>query len=1151
MCPMNGKLPLRDGRTAYHFQPAKFWQNGPLYHNGLYHFFFQYNPHGPLWDKGKLSWGHSVSGDLVNWSFLGTAIDPTEPFDINGCWSGSATVLPGGRPAFLYTGLDAGGAQVQNVAFAKDPLLRDWEKPRCNPVIPIPYDVTRNNFRDPSTAWVGRDGLWRMIVAGEVAGAGSVLVYRSEDFLRWERNAAPMHSSAVVPVLECPDFFPVAAASEHGLDTSASGAGVKHVLKVSEFDTHQDFYMWLWVNEYDTTADDVAKGWAGVQAFPRKVWLDSDGKQLLQWPVDEIETLRTRRVGLQGTEVKAGGLHEIVGIASNQADVEVVFEILNLEEEAESFDPEWLDPHKLCKEKGTAFVRGGVGPFGLIVMSSGDLKEQTAVFFRVFKHQGKYKVFMCTDLTRSSTKEDVYKDAYGGFVDVDIEKDKSISLRTLIDHSMVESFGGGGRACITTRVYPEHAATSNSHLYVFNNGSGRVNVSKLEAWEMAAATVNVADADLAALNAICGAAYRLKSFSKLQTKSNRITLLLDCSAMALAGLTLAVLTITVHLCFVFTSSSPPVCPANAHHFDRTAYHFQPAKNWQNGAAMDSSFRYLDDSNHTATHETYQIQTGLMTIRLLVILSGPVYYNGMYHLFYQYNPHGALWDTGNLSWGHSVSGDLVNWAALDNALDPTAPFDANGCASGSVTILADGLPVIMYSGIDAQRRQVQNIAFPKNPHDPLLREWTKTKYNPVVSVPADVSPDSFRDPTTAWRGRDGAWRFAVSAVSNGVGATLVYRSRDFLRWERNAAPLHASRGDKVMAECPDLFPVTERGQLHGVRHVLKLSMPDTLEDYYMVGVYDDTDDTFTVPPEDLAAGGFDYRRWRRIDHGHLYASKTFFDAIKNRRVLWAWVNESDSEADDVAKGWSGLQSFPRVVWLDESGKQLVQWPVEEIETLRRKRGVLLGGGNEVEAGGLREIGGIAAATQADVEVVFEIASLAGAERLETERLHDPDALCREKGAAVRGGIGPFGLLVMASGDLREHTAVFFRVFRVPHGYTVLMCTDLTRSSTRSGVYKPTHGGFVDIDIEKDKAVSLRTLIDHSIVESYGGGGRICMTARVYPEHVETSRSYLYVFNNASNVVKVSKLDAWELAMASVNVGDDGLISGGSVCDVVEL
>ncbi|KAF0899175.1 hypothetical protein E2562_013393, partial [Oryza meyeriana var. granulata] len=101
--------------------------------------------------------------------------------------------------------------------------------------------------------------------------------------------------------------------------------------------------------------------------------LNGDGKQLLPWSVNEIETLRTKRVGLQGTEVKAGGLHEIVDIASFQVNVKVVFEILNLEEEAESFDPDRLDLHKLSKDKGAAFAQGGVGPFRLIVMASDDL----------------------------------------------------------------------------------------------------------------------------------------------------------------------------------------------------------------------------------------------------------------------------------------------------------------------------------------------------------------------------------------------------------------------------------------------------------------------------------------------------------------------------------------------------------------------------------------------------------------------------------------------------------------------------------------------------------------------------------------------------------------------------------------------------------
>ncbi|CAL5014324.1 unnamed protein product [Urochloa decumbens] len=569
----------------------------------------------------------------------------------------------------------------------------------------------------------------------------------------------------------------------------------------------------------------------------------------------------------------------------------------------------------------------------------------------------------------------------------------------------------------------------------------------------------------------------------------------------MAGLPLAAFAaVALHLCLLATTT-------DGIHAGRTAYHFQPAKNWQN------------DPN------------------------GPMYFNGMYHFFYQYNPHGALWDIGNLSWGHSVSGDLVNWAALDTAIDPTAPFDINGCWSGSATILPGGAPAILYTGIDANHEQVQNVAFPKNPADPLLREWHKPSYNPVIPLPADVPGDKFRDPSTAWLGRDGLWRITVSAEVNGVASTLVYRSADFLRWERNAAPLHASRA-AGMVECPDLFPVMLHGEEvgldtsetgAGVSHVLKLSVMDTLQDYYMVGRYDDAADAFSpAEPE----RGDDVRNWRRFDYGHVYASKSFFDARKNRRVLWAWANESDSQADDIARGWSGVQTVPRKLWLDKDGKQLRQWPIEEIETLRRKR-VGLHRNKALHAGAMNEIVGVGG-SQVDVEVAFRVPSLEAAEALEPNWLLDPQKLCGEKGASVPGGVGPFGLIVMASGDLQEHTAVFFRVFKQDDRYKVLMCTDLTRSSTRAGVYKPPYGGFVDVDIKEHKTIKLRTLVDHSVVESYGAEGRACITARVYPEHAETSNSHMFVFNNGTDKVKVTRLEAWELAAATVNVGDQGLM-----------
>ncbi|CAM0902271.1 unnamed protein product [Alopecurus aequalis] len=528
----------------------------------------------------------------------------------------------------------------------------------------------------------------------------------------------------------------------------------------------------------------------------------------------------------------------------------------------------------------------------------------------------------------------------------------------------------------------------------------------------------------------------------------------------------------------------------------------------------------------------------------------MYYLGKYHLFYQYNPIGSTWGNGNLSWGHSVSDDLVNWSALDNAMVPDSSFDINGVWSGSATFLLDGTPVFLYTGIDADNNQVQNIAFPKNASDPLLREWVKPSYNPLIPLPDDIVHDYFRDPSTAWIGSDGLWRVAISAqFKNGVGSTLIYKSKDFINWERNAEALYESNV-AGMVECPDLFPVAEPGKENGldfasangagVRHVLKQSVMDTKQDYYVVGRYDDASDTFT--PVEGAAGDNDCRNWYRLDYGHVYASKSFYDAAKKRRVLWSWANESDSEADDIARGWAGVQTVPRKIWLDSTGKQLLQWPIEEIETLRKKQVGLLGA--EVNAGGMNEIIGVSG-VQADVEVVFEIPALEHAENLDPNQLLDPQRLCGEKGASVLGGVGPFGLLVLASSDMQEHTSVFFRVFRHNGKYKVLMCTDLRRSTTRADVYKPAYGGFVDIDIEKTRSISLRTLIDHSVVESFGGGGRTVITARVYPEHAQTGNSRLYMFNNGTGAVKVSKLNAWELKAAAVNVAGSGLIAVGSV------
>uniref|UniRef100_A0A0A9F837 Glycosyl hydrolase family 32 C-terminal domain-containing protein n=1 Tax=Arundo donax TaxID=35708 RepID=A0A0A9F837_ARUDO len=211
---------------------------------------------------------------------------------------------------------------------------------------------------------------------------------------------------------------------------------------------------------------------------------------------------------------------------------------------------------------------------------------------------------------------------------------------------------------------------------------------------------------------------------------------------------------------------------------------------------------------------------------------------------------------------------------------------------------------------------------------------------------------------------------------------------------------------------------------------------------------------------------------------------------------------------------------------------MQWPIEEVEALRGKsvtlKNTVIKPGQHVEVTGLQT-------AQADVEMSFEVPSLAGAERLDPALASDAQRLCGAKGAGAAGGVGPFGLWVLASANREERTAVFFRVFRAAAGSkkpVVLMCTDPTKSSLNPNLYQPTFAGFVDSDMSKGK-ISLRSLIDRSVVESFGAGGRTCILSRVYPSLAIGKNARLFVFNNGKSDVKVSRLTAWEMKKPLMN------------------
>ena len=93
-------------RPSYHLMTAANWindPNGPVYHAGYWHMFFQHNPY--IADFGPMSWGHARSPDLVHWEHCPIAIMPTpRSYDGAGCWSGSV-VIHNGVPTMMYSGV--------------------------------------------------------------------------------------------------------------------------------------------------------------------------------------------------------------------------------------------------------------------------------------------------------------------------------------------------------------------------------------------------------------------------------------------------------------------------------------------------------------------------------------------------------------------------------------------------------------------------------------------------------------------------------------------------------------------------------------------------------------------------------------------------------------------------------------------------------------------------------------------------------------------------------------------------------------------------------------------------------------------------------------------------------------------------------------
>ncbi|MBS1896936.1 MAG: glycoside hydrolase family 32 protein [Actinobacteria bacterium] len=201
-------------RPLIHFSSARNWLNDPnglIFHDGRYHLYFQYNPHGV--DHGFMSWGHASSADLVTWQEHPVALRYTDEHEI---FSGSVVFderdtsglgIGGTAPLVAVFTLAArsGAHQSQGIASSTDGGL-SWSMHSGNPVL----DRGSADFRDPKVfRYSGPAGDYWVMVAVE-AVQRKVVLYRSDDLRHWELLSEYGPRGTAFGVWECPDLFPLA-----------------------------------------------------------------------------------------------------------------------------------------------------------------------------------------------------------------------------------------------------------------------------------------------------------------------------------------------------------------------------------------------------------------------------------------------------------------------------------------------------------------------------------------------------------------------------------------------------------------------------------------------------------------------------------------------------------------------------------------------------------------------------------------------------------------------------------------------------------------------------------------------------------------------------------------------------------------------------
>ena len=303
------------------------------------------------------------------------------------------------------------------------------------------------------------------------------------------------------------------------------------------------------------------------------------------------------------------------------------------------------------------------------------------------------------------------------------------------------------------------------------------------------------------------------------------------------------------------------------------------QNVPKGSVCFSKIKQNDDKQYMLIPETYRPsyhhapERGWMNDP-----NGLFFKDGVWHLYYQYNPYGSMW--GNMHWAHSTSTDLLHWQQQPVALAPDAwgTMFSGSCVVDHNNTAGFGKDAIisMYTssrptpfGGDVQ---AQCIAYSNDGG----KTFTKYVGNPVIT---DEKKD-FRDPHVFWNEEAGFWNMILAAGQE----MQIYSSANLKDWKYESSFGHEYGNHGGVWECPDLMKMNVKGTNKDKWMLICNINPGGpfggSATQYFIGQFDGH--KFTCEDEPSETKWMDYGK----DH---YATITFDNAPEGRHVGIAWMS----------------------------------------------------------------------------------------------------------------------------------------------------------------------------------------------------------------------------------------------------------------------